>query len=59
MMGDQADRLSKSLGVGKLSDPKLSPAILAFVKEGIRFAFSKDDDDAVGKHLFFLILIGR
>ena len=39
----QAARLSMSLGVGKLSDSKLSPALQGFLKEGIRFAFSTSD----------------
>ena len=55
-----ASRLSQSLGVGKL-DQKLTPALIGFVKEGIRFAFSTDDDDGLvlGSRLNFLFLVGK
>jgi len=36
---------SNSLGRRKLSDNKLVPALLGFVCEGIRFAFSYNEDD--------------
>ncbi len=50
----QAFKLSGSLGVGKLSNPKMMPAMVGFVKEGIRYAFScpkkaggEDDEEQV------------
>ena len=52
-----------SLGVGKLSDPKLSPALQGFLKEGIRFAFSTSDDDdddlVLGGRLSFLSIMSK
>ena len=58
-MVERADRLSKTLGVGKLSDPKLIPAVLEFVKEGVRFAFSEDEQLSLGSRIYFLAMIGR
>ena len=64
-LGHQAARLSQSLGVGRLSDPKLSPALLGFIREGIRFSFSNrdmgsDDQDLVlGCRLSFLSILGK
>merc|ERR1712194_692387 len=61
----QAARLSQSLGVGRLSDPKLSPALLGFIREGIRFSFSNrdmgsDDQDLVlGCRLSFLYILAK
>lgn len=58
----QAWKLSQSLGVGKLSK-QLAPALLGFVQEGIRFAFSDsdgaDDEDewALGTRLSFLKIL--
>ena len=42
----QASKLSSSLGVTKLSNAKMQPAMVGFVKEGMRYAFScgKDKD---------------
>ncbi|GMH47081.1 hypothetical protein TrRE_jg2259 [Triparma retinervis] len=57
----QASKLSGSLGVGKLSNPKMMPAMVGFVKEGIRYAFScpkkaggEDDEEQFGDRLSFL-----
>ena len=60
----KASRLAASLGVGKLSDPKLVPALLGFVTEGIRFAFSNDDPGSeeefvVGSRLSFLLILTK
>jgi len=61
----QAARLSQTLGVGKLSDPKLLPALFGFVREGIRYAFSNSDgsnEDLVlvlGSRLSFLSVLGK
>lgn len=59
----QAWKLSQSLGVGKLSK-ELAPALLGFVQEGIRFAFSNtggDEDEgdewALGTRLSFLRIL--
>mmetsp|Transcript_33819 Transcript_33819/g.68201 ORF Transcript_33819/g.68201 Transcript_33819/m.68201 type:complete len:276 (-) Transcript_33819:190-1017(-) len=58
----QAWKLSQSLGVGKLSK-QLAPALLGFVQEGIKFAFSNsdgaDDEDewALGTRLSFLRIL--
>ena len=56
----QASRLSSSLGVGKLSNRKMEPAMVGFVKEGLRYAFScpkkgsEDDQEMYGDRLSFL-----
>jgi hypothetical protein len=60
----QAQRLSASLGVGKLSDPILANALLGFVREGIRFAFSRDvpgSDEVLflGARLPFLRILAK
>jgi len=60
----QAKRLSASLGVGKLSDKSLKPALLGFVREGVRFAFSTDDPSGeenlfLGARLPFLNLLSK
>ena len=59
----QAWKLSQSLGVGKLSK-ELAPALLGFVQEGIRFAFSntggdedEEDEWALGTRLSFLRIL--
>jgi len=58
----QAWKLSQSLGVGKLNKD-LTPALLGFVQEGIRFAFSNTGDDdeedewALGTRLSFLKIL--
>ncbi len=58
---DQANRLSNSLGVGKLSNAKMNPAMVGFVKEGMRYAFScpkksggGEDAEMYGDRLSFL-----
>ena len=48
---NQARRFSMSLGVNKLSDKKLSPALLGFIREGIRFSFSASDELVIGSRL--------
>ena len=60
----QAARLSQTLGVGKVTDARLVPALLGFVREGVRFAFSHNDDEddyewGVGVRLSFLHLLGK
>lgn len=61
----QAGRLSGSLGVGSLRDPKLPPALLGFMKEGIRFAFTtgsgggEEDELVLGSRLSFLALMAK
>lgn len=60
----QASRLSASLGVGKLTDPKLKPSVLGFVREGVRIAFSTDvagyeEDLPLGARLPFLHLMSK
>lgn len=56
-----ASRLSMTLGVGRLSDTRLSQALLNFMREGIRFAFegdgSPDDDLVLGSRLPFLSIL--
>lgn len=52
-----------SLGVGKISDARLSQALLNFMQEGIRFAFEGDasleDDLVLGSRLPFLLVLGK
>lgn len=59
----QAHKLSRSLGVGKLSDPNLSRALSSFMEEGVRFAFEgngKEDDDLIlGSRLPFLLVLSK
>ena len=60
----QASCFSTSLGRRKLSDKKLVPALLGFVCEGIRFAFSHNEDDeedevVLGSWLIFLSLLSK
>lgn len=59
-----AARLSQSLGVGRLTDQKLSRALLSFVQEGVRFAFEgnrndKEDDLVLGSRLPFLLVLSK
>ena len=56
-----ASRFSQSLGVGKLSDARLSSALLGFLREGVRFSFwySLEDGWALGSRLVFLNIIGK
>ena len=62
-MEQQASSLSRSLGVGKLSDARLARAALNFSQEGVRFAFegnSQEEDDLVlGSRLPFLLLLSK
>jgi hypothetical protein len=50
-----------TLGVGKLTDVRLSQALLNFLQEGIRFAFegdlSRQDDLVLGSRLPFLLIL--
>ena len=60
----QASCFSTSLRRRKLSDNKLVPALLGFVCEGIRFAFSHNEDDeedevVLGSWLIFLSLLSK
>jgi len=57
----QASKLSSSLGVTKLSNAKMQPAMVGFVKEGLRYAFScgkdkdgNEDQEQFGDRLSFL-----
>ena len=63
-MEQQAGRLSQSLGVGKLSDPKLKRPLLGFLREGLRFSFSNDTPEGeeplmLGGRLMFLSLLSK
>jgi hypothetical protein len=56
--------LSASLGVGKLSDKNLVPALLGFVREGVRFSFSTkepgdEEDLPLGSRLSFLLILSK
>jgi len=54
----QAACFSQSLGVRKLSDEEtISPALLGFVREGLRFSFSNSDDLMLGSRLSFLSIL--
>ena len=57
-------RLSASLGVGTIKDKTLAPALVGFVREGIRFAFSTENEgieDSVfpGERLTFLLPLSK
>ena len=58
-----ASRLSMTLGVGKISDTRLSQALLNFMQEGIRYAFDGDanqsDDLVLGSRLPFLQILSK
>jgi len=54
---NQAHRFSSSLGVRKLSDDSLSPALLGFMREGIRYAFVGDGELLPGCTLSFLSVL--
>jgi len=55
-----ATKFSSSLGVSKLSDVEnLSPALVGFLKEGIRFSFSNSDEFQLGSRLSFLSILIR
>jgi hypothetical protein len=62
-MEQQASRLSMSLGVGKLTDARLSRALLSFMLEGVRFAFegnpNEEDDLVLGSRLPFLLVLSK
>lgn len=53
----QAQKYSSSLGVRKLSDEHLSEGLLAFMREGIRYSFSGDDELLLGCRLSFLTIL--
>ena len=60
----QAQRLSASLGVGKITDAELANGLLGFVREGLRFAFSRDEPGSdeplfLGARLPFLRLVSK
>ena len=61
LMEQNAAHLSKSLGVSKLSDPKLSKTLLEFVRAGVKFAFSNNDNDPflLGSRLSFLSILSK
>lgn len=58
-----ASRLSMTLGVGTISDNRLSQALLNFMQEGIRFSFegdaNVDDDLLLGTRLPFLTILSK
>lgn len=61
---NRAARLSASLGVGSIRDKTLAPALVGFVREGIRFSFStatEGSDEAVlpGDRLTFLLPLSK
>ena len=56
---NQANKFSTSLGVRKLSDNKLSPGLLGFMREGIRYSFSGADDLLLGCRLSFLSILSK
>ena len=56
---NQAQRFSTSLGVRKLSDDRLSPGLLGFMLEGIRYSFSGADDLLLGCRLSFLSILSK
>jgi hypothetical protein len=63
-MEQQASRLSMCLGAaGRISDAKLSHALLNFMKEGARFAFegnsAEEDDLVLGSRLPFLLVLTK
>ena len=56
---NRAARLSASLGVGTIRDKTLAPALVGFVREGLRYAFSTDIEGSeetllLGERLSFL-----
>lgn len=64
LIEQQAKRLSSSLGVGKLSEESLQRAMLGFVREGVRFAFSTNDPNGgaplfLGARLPFLRILSK
>ena len=61
---NQATKLAASLGVAKIRDELLARALLGFVREGIRFAFSteeegSDEDLPLGCRLPFLRILNK
>ena len=57
---DQASRLSSTLGVGQIRNPKIARALRGFLREGVRFAFSTDGEDGpVGSRLAFLRILSK
>lgn len=61
LLEQQAARLSSTLGVGKLTDKKLASSLLGFLRNGIKFAFSSDDDGelVLGSRLSFLSILSK
>lgn len=64
LIEQQAISLSRSLGVGKLSNPKIAPSLLGFVSEGVKFAFSNnvghgDEELLLGSRLNFLSILSK
>jgi cohesin complex subunit SA-1/2 len=61
LIEQQATQLSRCLGVGKITDKKLSRALLGFLQEGVRFAFHGDkgeeDELVLGSRLPFLLIL--
>ena len=61
---NRTHRLSSSLGVGKIKDSSLANGVLGFIREGIRFAFSRseigsDEPLFLGARLPFLRLLSK
>jgi len=59
-----AQRLSSSLGVGKLKNQTERNTLLGFMREGVRFAFSTEDpgqdsDLPLGARLLFLCILAK
>jgi hypothetical protein len=61
LIEQQATQLSRCLGVGRITDKKLSRALLGFLQEGVRFAFHGDkgeeDELVLGSRLPFLLIL--
>jgi hypothetical protein len=59
-----AQKLSSSLGVGKLTEVKLKRSMLGFMTEGVRYSFDgsttqEEDDLLLGSRLPFLLILQK